>query len=186
VRLGRGVTVEDYCIIGIPFRGYEGEPTVIGDNSVIRAHTVIYAGNHIGANFATGNKTNIRELNRIGENVSVGTLAVVEHRVTLGDGVRIHSQAFIPEYSELGARCWIGPNVVLTNARYPLHPNAKTDLQGPRVEEDAKIGANATILPGIRIGRGALVGAGAVVTRDVEAGTIVVGNPARVLGPVSY
>ena len=73
----------------------------IGEGSVIRSHTVIYAGNVIGRNFQTGNKVNIRESNRIGNNVSVGTLSVIEHHVEIGDGVRIHTQAFIPEYSVL-------------------------------------------------------------------------------------
>ena len=83
---------------------------------------MIYAGNVIGRNFQTGNKVNIRESNRIGDNVSVGTLSVIEHHVEIGDSVRIHTQAFIPEYSVLEEGCWIGPNVVLTNAKYPAVP----------------------------------------------------------------
>ena len=77
--------------------------------------------------------------------------------------------------------CWIGPNVVLTNAKYPRAPRVKEELQGPHVERGAKIGANATVLPGVRIGEGALVGAGSVVTRDVPPGAVVAGNPARVI-----
>jgi acetyltransferase-like isoleucine patch superfamily enzyme len=111
---------------------------------------------------------------------------VIEHHVTLGDGVRIHTQAFIPEYSVLEARSWVGPNVVLTNARYPLAPDTKASLRGPRLERGAKVGANATLLPGVVIGSNALVGAGSVVTRDVPPGKIVAGNPARVIGDVPY
>ncbi len=109
VRLGRNVVIEDYCIIGAPFAGYTGEETVIGDDAMIRSMTVIYAGNRIGRGFQTGNKANIRELNVIGDRVSIGTLTVVEHHVQIEDGVRIHSQAFVPEYSILRAGCWIGP-----------------------------------------------------------------------------
>jgi acetyltransferase-like isoleucine patch superfamily enzyme len=187
VTLGEGTVVEDFSLVGVAPRGaQEGElPTTIGERAVIRSHTVIYAGNVIGRNFQTGNKVNIRESNRIGDNVSIGTLSVVEHHVDIGNNVRIHTQVFIPEFSVLEDGCWIGPNVVLTNAKYPLSPGVKDSLAGPVVRRNAKIGANVTLLPGVVIGEGALVGAGAVVVRDVPAGAVVVGNPARVIRHVS-
>jgi acetyltransferase-like isoleucine patch superfamily enzyme len=187
VVLGAGTTIEDFCIVGTPPRGVKaGElKTMIGDGSVIRSHTVIYAGNVIGRNFQTGNKVNIRESNRIGDNVSIGTLSVVEHHVEIGDNVRIHTQVFIPEFSVLEDGCWLGPNVVLTNAKYPLSPGVKDSLAGPRICKGAKIGANVTLLPGVVVGEHALVGAGAVVVRDVPAGAVVVGNPARVVNEIS-
>ena len=187
VALGEGSVVEDYCILGSPPRGArEGElPTIIGEGAVIRSHTVIYAGNTIGRNFQTGNKVNIRESNRIGDNVSVGTLSVIEHHVEIADNVRIHTQAFVPEFTVLEEGCWIGPNVVITNAKYPLSPSAKHELAGPVIRKGAKIGANSTILPGVVIGENALVGAGSVVTRDVAPGDVVVGNPARVISHIS-
>lgn len=181
VRLGQNAVVEDFCIIGCPPRGFgEGElETVIGDNCVIRSHTVIYAGNTIGSEFQTGNKANIREQNCIGNRVSVGTLSVIEHHVKIEDDVRIHTQAFIPEYSILHAACWIGPNVVVTNAKYPASPGAKSALKGVEVMHAAKLGANCTLLPGIKIGERSLVGAGSVVVADVEADAVYAGNPAR-------
>ena len=183
VRIGPGAQIGDFVVIGLPPRGREpGElETVIGANAVIRSHTVIYAGNRIGDDFQTGHAAMIREENQIGHRVSIGTHTVVEHHVFIGDGARIHSQAFVPEYSRLEEGCWLGPNVVLTNARYPLSPAAKSTLQGPIIEARAKIGANATILPGCRVGADALVGAGAVVVRDVPARAVAVGNPARVI-----
>jgi len=187
VKIGADAQLGEYVIIGMPPRGREtGElETVIGANAVIRSHTVIYAGNHIGDDFQTGHGVMIREENEIGDNVSVGTNSVIEHHVVIGEGVRIHSQAFIPEYSRLEHGCWIGPNVVLTNAKYPLSPDAKKDLKGPTVGPRAKIGANATILPGRKIGADALVGAGSVVVDDVPARTVVAGNPARVIKQIA-
>lgn len=180
VELGKNCLVEDFVIIGAPPKGYgPGElETVIGDNAIIRSHTVLYAGNIIGMNFQTGNKTNIREMNEIGDNVSVGTLSVVEHHVKIGNGVRIHTQAFIPELSVLEDGCWIGPNVVFTNAKYPNRPDTKINLEGCVVKKGAVVGANATLLSGIVIGRNAIVGAGSTVTKDVSDSLVVVGNPA--------
>jgi len=187
VKLGNETVLEDYCVLGVPPRGKtEGElETVIGESSIIRTHTVIYAGNRIGRNFQTGNKVNIRELNEIGNNVSIGTLSVIEHHVKIADNVRIHTQVFIPEFSILEEGCWIGPNVVFTNAMYPLSPGVKDSLVGPTIRKSAKIGANSTILPGVVIGENALVGAGSVVTRDVPAGAVVAGNPARIIKHIS-
>lgn len=183
VKMGKNCIVEDYAIIGASVRGEEKHPeTVIGDNAIIRSHSVIYAGNRIGSGFQTGNKANIREFNTIGDDVSIGTLSVVEHHVEIGDGVRIHSQAFIPEFSVLEKDCWIGPNVVITNARYPSTPVTKDNLEGVQVGENAKIGANTTVLPGVIVGRSALIGAGSVVTKDILENRIVVGNPAAPVG----
>lgn len=183
VTLGEGTVVEDFCVIGSPPRGkVDGElETIIGSDSVIRSHTVIYAGNRIGNRFQTGNKVNIREENEIGDNVSVGTLSVIEHHVKIGNGVRIHTQVFVPEFTVIEDDAWLGPNVVITNAKYPLSPGVKESLEGPVIRKGAKVGANATILPGVVIGRNALVGAGSVVTKDVPDGAVVVGNPAKII-----
>ncbi len=187
VHLGRDVTIEDYVILGAPPVGkQDGElKTVIGDHAVIRSHSVIYAGNVIGHHFQTGNNVNIREENTIGNNVSIGTKTVVEFKTIIEDNVRIHSQAFIPEHCELRQGCWIGPNVVLTNAKYPKSVKAKDFLEGVVVGKQVIIGANATILPGVLIGDHALVGAGSVVSNEVPAGKVVAGNPAKVIDDVS-
>ena len=186
VRLGRDVVIEDFCIVGRPPRGVLAGAleTVIGDGAMVRSHSVIYAGNVIGARFSCGHHAFLRESNSLGDDVSVGTHSVVEHHVLICDGARIHSRAFVPEYSELREQCWIGPGVVLTNAKYPASPNAKSALRGVVVGVRARIGANATVLPGVVLGEECLVGAGAVVTRDVPPWAVVTGNPARQTGQV--
>ena len=113
-------------------------------------------------------------------------MSIVEHHVRIGNGVRVHSGAFVPEYSILEPNCWIGPRVVLTNSKYPRSPGAKKRLKGPVVGEGAKIGANATILPGVRLGKGCLIGAGAVVTKDVKPDCVVAGNPARIINETNH
>ena len=187
VTLGDGSIVEDYAIVGNPPRLKKaGElQTTIGKGAIIRSHTVIYAGNRIGDNFHTGNKVNIRESNEIGDNVSIGTLSVIEHHVRIGNGVRMHSQVFVPEFTVIEDDAWLGPNVVITNAKYPLSPGAKETLAGPLIKKGAKIGAIATVLPGVVIGVNSLVGAGSVVTKDVPDNAVVVGNPARLIKMIS-
>ncbi len=123
----------------------------------------------------------IREWSKIGSDVSIGTGSVVEHHVVVEDKVRLHSNVFVPEFSTLCEGCWLGPNVVLTNAKYPMSPRAKEHLIGPTIKPGAKIGAGATILPQVVIGEHALVGAGSVVVQDVPDRAVVVGHPARVI-----
>ncbi len=176
-------TLGAFVIIGESPRGkIAGElATRIGARAIIRSHTVIYAGNVIGDDFQTGHGVLIREENEIGNHVSIGSHTIVEHHVKIGNNVRLHSNVFVPEFSILEEDCWLGPNVVVTNARYPQSRNVRENLRGAHIKRGAKIGANATLLPGMVIGANALVGAGAVVTRDVPDGAVVVGNPARVL-----
>ena len=116
----------------------------IGINSNIRQPTIIYSGNEIGDNFQTGHFVSIRENNKIGNNVSIGSHSNVEHHIIIEDNVRIHSNCFIPEFSILKYNCWLGPNVVLTNAIYPKSIDVKKNLVGPIIQEFAKIGANST------------------------------------------
>lgn len=185
VRLGSDVEVGEFSIIGVPGETLDSSVvTVVGDRALIRSHTVVYAGNRVGAELMTGHGVIIREYNEIGDSVKIGTGSIIEHHIVIGDGVHIHSQAFVPEYSIIEERAWLGPRVCLTNAKYPASKRTKEFLQGPLIGRLAKIGANATVLPGIKIGEEALIGAGAVVTQDVPAGAVVVGNPARVINSV--
>jgi len=184
VVLGDESRIEDYVVLGSAV-GEDPPQLVIGPGAHIRSHSVVYAGSRIGDRFQTGHGVMIREENDIGDDVSIGTHSIVEHHVEIADGVRIHSNAFIPEFTVIEAGAWIGPSVTLTNARYPTSRDAKLHLRGPLIRSGARIGANATVLPGIVIGRDALVGAGSVVVTDVPDGAVVVGNPARIVRQVT-
>jgi acetyltransferase-like isoleucine patch superfamily enzyme len=183
VTLGPGAELDDPILLGRPPRGKSpGElPLVIGANAVIRAFSVIYAGTTIGARFQTGHGASIREDNHIGDDCSVGTHAVLEFGNRIGNGCRIHSLSFL-EMVTLGDHVFVGPNVVFTDDPHPMGCPRYKDCKGGAVVEDlVKIGAGVVVLPGVRIGKGALVGAGSVVSKDVPAGMVVAGNPARVL-----
>lgn len=156
----------------------------IGKNPIIREPTIIYSDNIIGDNFQTGHFVVIRQNNRIGNNVSIGIHSDIAFDVIIEDNVRIHSKCFIPEYSIIKRNAWIGPCVVFTNDKYPLSKEEKNIKKGPIIGENAILGANSTILPKIKIGKYALIGAGSVVTKDVEDYSIMVGNPAKKIGDI--
>jgi acetyltransferase-like isoleucine patch superfamily enzyme len=187
VHLGQRAVIDEFCVLGRPARGREpgSDPVVIGDDAIVRSHSVIYGGVKIGARFQSGHWVLVREDTLIGDDCSIGSGTVIEFSVRIDDGVRLHSQCFVPEHSVLEAGCWLGPRVVITNARFPAASRTKTSLEPVVIKRGAKVGANATLLPGIVVGIGSLVGAGSVVTRDVPDDTVVVGNPARSTGLVS-
>lgn len=113
----------------------------------------------------------------IGAECVIHAFVWIGRKVSIGEKSKIQSYAFIPEGVSIGARCFIGPHVCFTNDKHP--PSGGKSWSRTFVEDDVVIGAGAVILPGLTIGEGAVIGAGAVVTKDVLAGTTVVGNPAR-------
>lgn len=112
----------------------------------------------------------------IGDNVKIGSLAHVDYDVRVGSGTKIEGGVYIPPLSRIGKNVFIGPAAVLTNDPYP--PSSR--MTGVVIEDGAVIGARAVIKAGVRVGRRAVVAMGAVVTKDVPAGKVVMGVPARV------
>ena len=114
-----------------------------------------------------------------GTNCVIGSCAWIGRGVRMGDDVHIQHGAFIPNNTVIGDRVFIGPLAVLTDDRHPRAGHVDYQALPPILEDDCAIGAGAVILPGVRVGKGAMVGAGAVVTKDVPALTTVVGCPAK-------
>jgi len=182
VELGNGTVVGEYAILGRAPRGKaDGElRLVIGPGSVIRPFTTIYAGTTIGARLQTGQGASIREDNVIGDDVSVGTQAALEFGNRLGSRIRVHTGCFL-ELVTIEDDVFLGPHVVFTDDPHPMCPAYLDCVRGATVRRRARIGGNATILPGVQIGEDALVGAGSVVRKDVAARSVVAGNPAKEL-----
>ena len=176
--LGADVVVQANTVLGVRY-AEDCRPAQIGARSVIRSLTVIYADVVLGDDNATGHGVLIREHTVARERVLFGSGSVVDGYTTIGSDVRIQSGVYIPSHTTVGERVFLGPRATWTNDRYPLRRRADYAPAGPILEDDVTIGANATLLPGIRIGRGAMVAAGSVVTRDIPPWTLAVGVPAR-------
>ncbi|HZP67912.1 MAG TPA: WxcM-like domain-containing protein [Rudaea sp.] len=142
------------------------------ESAHVGAGTRVWAYAHVLPGAKIGADCNICDHVFIENDVVVGDRVTVKCGVQLWDGLRIEDDVFI------------GPNATFTNDRFPRSKRYPEKFLATHVESGASIGANATILPGLRIGRHAMVGAGAVVTRSVPPHAIVVGNPARIVGYV--
>ena len=144
----------------------------------------------IGGGTAIWGLSAIREGAVLGTDCIVGRGAYIEDGVVLGDRVKVQTNALLFKPARIGDDVFIGPAVVLTNDRYPRSSTPDGQLkrdddwtaEGVVIEEGASIGARSVVLPGVHIGRFAMVAAGATVTRDVPAYAIVVGGPARRVG----
>lgn len=115
---------------------------------------------------------------RIGPHCSIGRNVEIGRGCDIGEGTRISYGVFIPNNTRIGAHVFIGPGVMMTDDKYPAVTKQFYRPAPPVIEDDARIGAGAVILPGVRLGRGCLIAAGAVVTKDVAPYAMVVGPQA--------
>ena len=121
---------------------------------------------------------------QIGEQVNICAQCFIENDVIIGDRVTIKSGVYLWDGIRLEAEVFVGPNVTFTNDKFPRSKVYPESFLQTIVETGASIGGGSVLLPGIKIGRGAMVGAGAVVTKSVPPFAIVTGNPARIIGYV--
>jgi acetyltransferase-like isoleucine patch superfamily enzyme len=168
-----------------------GEPTgrdipdrtlTIGPGATIRSGTILYLGSSIGKGFETGHYTIVREENEIGDDVQIWSHTVIDYGCTLGAKVHLHSNIYVAQYSILEEGVFMAPGCVLLNDPHPGCAFSRQCMRGPTIGKNAVIGGGCTILPMITIGAGAIIGGGSVVTRDIPAGAVAYGVPARVHG----
>jgi len=145
-------------------------PQAICETSSVGRNTRVWAFAHLLPGARVGADCNICDGVFIENDVVLGDRVTVKCGVQLWDGLRVEDDVFI------------GPNATFTNDLYPRSRKPRGALPPILICRGASIGANATVLPGLRIGPGALVGAGTIVTQDVPANAVVAGNPARIVG----
>ncbi len=187
--IGNGCVISDNTILGKePFRATISAttenkplpPLVIGKYVTIGANCVIYRGAVLKEYVFVGDLASIREDVIIGEHTVIGRGVAIENKTTIGKYVKIETEAYITAMSLIEDYCFIAPEVTFTNDNFlGRTEERKKYFKGPSIRKGARIGANATILPGVEIGEDALIAAGAVVTKNVPPRKVYAGIPAK-------
>jgi acetyltransferase-like isoleucine patch superfamily enzyme len=173
------MTADRGVLVGYPptSRSAMGPP-ILGAGARLRSGTVLYDGSSIGRGLQTGHGVVIREGCMLGDDVSIWSNSVIDYGCRIGNRVKIHCNCYVAQYTELEDDVFLAPGVTIANDLYPGDRRSAELMAGPRICAGAQIGVNATILPFVRIGAGALIGAGSVVTRDIPPAVVAFGNPA--------
>lgn len=193
--IGPGTSVGEYAIVGKP--PYRGPTSIfadpgegltaarIGSGCIVGAAAVIYHGANISDSVVIADQATVREDVSVGSHSVVGRGVCIENRVGIGRFCKLETGCYVTAMTDVGDYVFIGPHAVTANDNYLGRTRERlAAMRGPMIRDGARIGANATLLPGIEVGRDAVVAAGAVVTRPVPAGKIVMGIPAKVIGDV--
>ncbi|MDQ1331907.1 MAG: hypothetical protein QG578_2177 [Thermodesulfobacteriota bacterium] len=175
VVIGDNVSIQSHCLIGQPTSLSDGMPLVIGNDSLIRSHSIFYEGSSFGSQLMTGHRVTVREKIEAGENLIIGTHCDLQGNSVIGDYVRLYTGAQINHKSNIDDFVRIYQYSVLTN---DPHPPSNLEV-GVKIHKYAVIAAMCCILPGVIIGEKALVGAYSLVKSDVEPETVVAGVPAK-------
>jgi acetyltransferase-like isoleucine patch superfamily enzyme len=192
--LGDGVRVLEHAVVGkqpvlsprSTARREPLPPAELGEGTIVSTGAIVFAGSRVGARVILGDQSCVRERVVIGDDVVLGRGSLVENDTTIGALTRIQAEAYITAYSTLEEQVFVAPCVVTTNDNFMGRTERRHDLvTGPTIRRGARVGGGAVLCPGVEIGEEAFVGAGAVVTKDVPARAVVVGNPARVLREVA-
>jgi acetyltransferase-like isoleucine patch superfamily enzyme len=186
VFIGDNSIICNDCVIGEPLADFYSDPdyqnpnTVIGNNSMIRSHSIIYAGCKFGDNFSSGHRVTIREFTQMGNNCRVGTLSDLQGHIQFGNHCWLHSNVHIGQKSTIGNYVFIYPYVVFTN-----DPTPPSNISiGPTVGDFSQIAVLSVLLPGVKIGKHCLIGAGSVVGKDVDDYQLMLGSPAKFIKDV--
>ncbi len=175
---GADCDVQEGAQVGLKYKP-DCRPAQLGTHARIRSGSVIYGDVVAGDYFETGHHVLVRAETRIGNHVVIGTNSVIEGQVEIGSFVKIEANCFIPTHCRIGSRVFLGPGVTITNDRYPLRLRDHYRPEGCTIEDNVTVGGGAVLCPGVLIGAGSFVAAGAVVVRDVPPGSLVVGVPGR-------
>ncbi|MDP9301346.1 MAG: N-acetyltransferase [Actinomycetota bacterium] len=172
------VTLDDDVSLCYPSSRESDPRLVLGEGAHIRSGTVLYAGSRIGRRFETGHHVVIREQNRLGDDVSVWSNSVIDYGCVIGNRTKIHCNCYVSQFTDIEDDVFLAPGVTIANDLFPGFEESARAMRGPSIGTGAQIGVNVTILPYVRIGEHAIIGAGSVVTRDIPPYTVAYGVPA--------
>jgi len=188
--IGNNVRIDDHTVVGkLPMKAALSAVTkeqqlpacIIEDECLIGAMAVVYRGCVLRTKVMVADLASVRENVEIGEFTIVGRGVTVENKVRIGSRCKLETESYITALSEIEDGCFIAPEVTFTNDNFLGRTRDRFKYhKGVTMKRGARIGANVTVLPGVTIGADALVAAGSIVTRDVPAGKIVLGTPAKV------
>lgn len=194
VEIREGTEVFDHSVLGKVPKGAGGNsreincnlgPTIIGENCVISPSCVVYRGTTISNNTLLGDFCSIREDCKIGSYCIISRNVSVNYNTVIGNHVKIMDNSHITGDMKIGNYVFISVLVSTTNDNsMDRTPDAVNELGGPIIEDGVSVGAGANILPHVVIGANSIVGAGALVSRDVPANKVVMGIPAKVVRDV--
>jgi hypothetical protein len=195
VVMGANVRIDDNTIIGkfpmfsprsIFKTQTDWKPTIIGDNTQIGANVVIYIQCEIGTSNLIADFASIRENVTIGNLNIIGRGTCIENFTKIGNRNKIETNVYLSAYTTISDYCFIAPCVCTSNDNYVgRDPERFKHFKGITMETGARIGANATILPGITLHRDCLIAAGSIVTKNVPEKQVWMGSPAKFFSNVS-
>jgi acetyltransferase-like isoleucine patch superfamily enzyme len=193
-RLGAGVRVDDGAVVGKqPMRAARSattraeslSPAVVGEGSLVGTGAVLYAGCRIGRRVLVADYATVRERVTVGDETIVGRGVAVENDCTVGARCKLETNAYVTAFTTIEDDVFVAPGVLTSNDRFMGRTEErKKHFGGPVVRRGARLGVGAVLLPGKEVAEEAVVAAGAVLTRDAEAGHVHVGVPARPIRPV--
>lgn len=177
VHVGDGGTIGSHCEIGIPTHLAKVDSLLIGANANIRSHSTFYMGSDIGDGLQTGHYVTVRENSVIARDCQIGSRGDIQGDCSIGRCTKMHADVHIGKESTIGNYVWMFPEVLLTND--PTPPS--NELAGVTVGDFAVLASKALILPGVEIGRDAVVAAGTLVKENVPEGKLISGNPSKII-----
>jgi acetyltransferase-like isoleucine patch superfamily enzyme len=188
--IGKNVVVGDNTVLGkTPMRASISTlkekrlpPAVIADRVMIGTSVAVYRGSKVGEGVMIADLASVREDVEVGKFTIVGRGVAIENNTRVGNYVKLETNSYITAHSIVEDRCFIAPGVTTSNDNFLGRTEERfKHTKGPHIRKGARVGANATLLPGITLGEDAVVGAGSVVTKDVPPRKTVAGVPATIV-----
>src|SRR5829696_1452006 len=186
-RLGAGCLVDDGAVLGkaprLALRSRAAReapaPLWLGERVTVGAGAVVLAGGRLGDHVVVGDQAHVRERAEVGPESVVGRGSAVDNDVRVGARVKLQTLVYLTAFSVVEDDVFLGPGASTTNDHTMGRHDGSRPLRGATLRRACRIGGSAVIAPGVEVGEEAFVALGAVVTRDVPAGTVVLGIPAR-------